>query len=350
MTLGKDVANHPALRYNSDMSWDICGHDHAIRLLKEHTNPDKLRHAYLFSGPQGIGRRTLALEFIKALNCTQPEEPGVPCGKCVVCQQIARMSYADLAVVQALEGHKDIRIEQVRELLRTINLAPYQSKYRVALFLDFQKITSGAANALLKTLEEPPPKALLILTTDAQESLLPTIVSRCEVVRLRPLTVGKAEKYLVEAKGIAPVDASLLAHVTSGRIGAALKLYEDPQALKLRAQLFDDLADLLGASRRTRFAYIEGQLKRGKSGRDNMAEMINIWLTFWRDVNITATGASVPLVNIDQEALVRSTASRVSLAQTREIMASLEEALGQLDVYVNSRLLAENLVLLWPKI
>ena len=91
-------------------------------------------------------------------------------------------------------------------------------------------------------------------------------------------------------------------------------------------------------------------MKRGKSGRDNMTEMINIWLTFWRDVNITLAGAAVPLVNIDQEALVRSTASRVTLAKTREIMASLEEALGQLDVYVNSRLLAENLVLLWPKI
>jgi DNA polymerase-3 subunit delta' len=344
------VANQQALRYNSGMSWEVYGHDHAIRLLKEHTKPEKLSHAYLFTGPQGIGKRTLALEFIKALNCLHPDAPGVPCGKCTPCQQIGRMAYADLSVVAPTEGHKDIRIEQVRELLRTINLAPFQSQYRAALFLDFQKITTGASNALLKTLEEPPPKAVLILTADASESLLPTIVSRCEVVRLRPLPVDKAETYLVEQKGLAPVDAKLLAHVTSGRLGATMRLYEDPQALKLRAQLLDDIADLLPASRRTRFAYVDTQMKRGRSGRDNMFEMISLWLTFWRDVGICVSGAEMPLVNIDKEALIRTTAGKVKLSQVQKIMASLEEGLKSLDVYVNSRLLAENLVLLWPRL
>ena len=332
------------------MSWEVYGHEHAIRLLKEHANLEKLRHAYLFTGPQGVGRRTLALEFIKALNCSQPEGPGVPCGKCTPCQQISRMAYADLSVVAPTEGHKDIRIEQIRELLRTINLAPFQSRYRVAVFLDFQKITTGASNALLKTLEEPPPKALLILTADAPESLLPTIVSRCEVVRLRPLAVEKAEACLLHQKGLAPMDAKLLAHVTSGRLGAAMRLYEDPQALKLRAQLLDDITDLLPASRRARFAYVESQMKRGRSGRDNMFEMISLWLTFWRDVSICVSGAEMPLVNIDKEALIRTTAGKVKFAQVQKIMVSLEEGLKNLDVYVNSRLLAENLVLLWPRL
>ncbi len=338
------------IRYNLDMSWQIYGHNQAVRMLQEYTKPEKLRHAYLITGPQGVGKRTLALMFIKALNCKQPVTPGVPCGACTVCQQIERMTYPDLNVLAPSEGHKDIRIEQVRELLRTINLAPFQSPYRVALFLDFQQITISAANALLKTLEEPPPKAVIILTADAQESLLPTIVSRCEVIRLRPMSVTQAEEILIKEKGLSPADAKLLAHITSGRIGAAISLNQDEQALNTREQLLDEVKDLLSASRRARFAYVEQKMKRGAGSRDSLSEMISLWLTFWRDVSICATGADVPLVNIDRETLLRATATKVNMINVQKIMTSLEEGLKHLDVYVNSRLLAENLLLIWPRI
>jgi len=332
------------------MNWDIYGHDNAISFLKEHTKADKLRHAYLITGPQGVGRRTLALAFVKALNCKQPIEQGIPCGTCITCQQIDRMEFSDLTILAPEEGHKDIRIEQVRALQHAIVLAPYQAPYRVALLLDFQRITTGAANALLKTLEEPPPKAVLILTADAQESLLPTIVSRCEVLRLRPLPLGDAEKYLVKQKGLTPVDARLLAHITSGRIGAALRLNDDPKSLKLRSKFLDDLSSLLTSSKRSRFAYVEIQLKQGRSDRNNMSEMISIWLTFWRDVCISTAKADVPLVNVDYADLIHNVAGKVSLAVTQKVMASLEEGLKSLDSYVNARLLAENLLLLWPRI
>ncbi len=344
------VVNRPGLRYNSGMSWQIYGHNQAVGMLQEYTKPEKLRHAYLLTGPKGVGKRTLALTFIKALNCKQPPAPGVPCGVCTTCQQIDRMAYSDLSILEPIEGHKDIRIEQVRELLRTINLAPFQSPYRVALFLGFQQITLSAANALLKTLEEPPPKALIILTADAQENLLPTIVSRCEVIRLRPLPVAQVEAILINDKKLPPADARLLAHITSGRIGAALRLYEDDQALKARAQLLDEVGELLHASRRARFAYVEQKMKRSGGLRDSVADIISLWLTFWRDVGILATGAEVPLVNIDREALIRKTADKVDMVSVQKIMTSLETGLKKLDVYVNSRLLAENLLLLWPRI
>ncbi|MCJ7694839.1 MAG: hypothetical protein MUO40_05365, partial [Anaerolineaceae bacterium] len=248
------------------------------------------------------------------------------------------------------EGHKDIRIEQVRALQHSIVLAPYQAPYRVALLLDFQKITQGAANALLKTLEEPPPKAVLVLTADAQESLLPTIVSRCEVLRLRPSSLADAESYLIVQKGLGPVDAHLLAHITSGRIGTALRLNEDNQSLKLRSKVLDDLSNLLTTSKRARFAYVESQSKQGRSGRDNISEMVSIWLTFWRDVCISTAKADVPLVNVDHADLIQKVAGKVDLADTQMVMASLEEGLKNLDSYVNARLLAENLLLLWPRI
>jgi len=338
------------LRYNSGMTWDIYGHDWAVSLLKEHTKTEKLRHAYLITGAQGVGRRTLALAFVKALNCVQPLGQGLPCGICTTCQQIARQVYPDLSVIEPEEGHKDIRIEQVRTLRHSLVLAPYQAHYRVALLLDFQRVTPGAANALLKTLEEPPPKAVIILTADAQESLLPTIVSRCEVLRLRPMPVQAAENFLEEQKGLSQLDARLLAHITSGRLGAALKLHADPQALIYRQQVLDDLARLLPASRRERFAYIEAEMKQSRKRRENLSKIISIWLTFWRDVFICASGADIPLVNIDREPYIRAVAEQVDLANAQSVMASLEEGLKQLDVYVNARLLAENLLLLWPRI
>lgn len=346
----KQVANPTALHYNSSMNWDIFGHDNAVNYLKEHTKPDKLRHAYLITGPQGVGRRSLALAFVKALNCKQPIEPGIPCGICITCQQIERMEFPDLSILVPEEGHKDIRIEQIRALQRAIVLAPYQAPYRVALLLNFQKTTLGASNALLKTLEEPPPKAVLILTADAQESLLPTIVSRCEVLRLRPLPLGDAENFLMKKKGLTQVDARLFAHITSGRIGAALRLNDDPQSLKLRTRYLDDLSSLMVASKRARFTYVESQSKRGRVGRNNIFEMINIWLTFWRDVCISIAKADVPLVNLDYSDFIHTVAGKVDLAETQLVLASLEEGLKSLDSYVNARLLAENLLLLWPRI
>lgn len=332
------------------MTWDIFGHDGAVALLKEHTKPEKLRHAYLITGPQGVGRRSLALGFIKALNCQNPVEQGEPCGVCSTCQQIGRQAFPDLTVITAEEGHKDIRIEQIRVLQHTLMLAPYQARYRVALILDFQRVTASASNALLKTLEEPPPKAVLILTADAQESLLPTIASRCEVLRLRPMRVADAGQILVEKKGLNPTDARLLAHITSGRLGAAMRLYNDPQALVFRGQLLDDLAELLPANRRERFAYLDGQFKHSRAGRDALFEIISVWLTFWRDVFICTAWAELPLVNIDREPFIRRVAGKVDMQTAQRVMTSLEEGLEQLDVYVNVRLLAENLLLLWPRI
>ena len=345
-----NVARCACLRYNSGVIWDIFGHDSAVAFLKEHTKPEKLRHAYLITGPQGVGRRSLALAFIKALSCPNPIEPGVTCGTCTVCRKIDAQNFSDLAVIVPESGHKDIRIEQMRELQRTMILAPYQAPYRVALILNFQNVTPGAANALLKLLEEPPSKAILILTADSQENLLPTISSRCEVLRLRPLPVVAAQNWLVENKGLPALDAKLLAHASSGRLGTALHLFEQPEVLEFRSQVLEDLKELFPANTRERFAYVESQMKRKGKTRDVFFEILSIWMTFWRDVMILATGADTPLVNIDQEQLARKVAKAIDQKSMYAMLPLLEESLAQLDLYVNPRLLMENILLAWPRI
>ncbi len=117
------------------------------------------------------------------------------CDECLTCRQINEQRYPDLTVLAVEEGSKDIKIDQVREMQQTLALSPYQSRFRMVLIPDFQRATIGASNALLKSLEEPPSKALLILTADAKESLLETIASRCEVIRLRPSPIEKLESF-----------------------------------------------------------------------------------------------------------------------------------------------------------
>ena len=190
-------------------NWNLIGHEWAVDMLKKHVANGTTRHAYLFAGPPGLGRRTLALRFAQALNCQTPVEAGIPCQECRDCWQIAAMQHADLTVIQADSEGGTLKVDQIREARRSLTLKPDQAAYRVALFLRFQEANDNAANALLKTLEEAPSYAVLILTADNAEQLLPTIVSRCEVLRLRPLSLAQVQSAL-ESRGVESSRAKLI--------------------------------------------------------------------------------------------------------------------------------------------
>ncbi len=332
------------------MTWNICGHESAAAFLRAHTQSDKLRHAYLITGPQGVGRRTLALAFIKALNCTKPPEPGDFCNQCTACRQINAQTYPDLTILEPAEGSKDLRIEQIRTMQQTLSLAPFQGKYRTILIPNFQQATTAASNALLKSLEEPPARAVLILTADSKESLLETISSRCETVRLGPLPVEQAQRYLEERFGIPADRAALLAHLSSGRIGAAIRYEQDPSLLDSYRNALETLEDLLGETKRARLRFVEVQLRQKGALREVVAVQLSAWLTFWRDVMIVSSGADVPLVNQEKAAFVGLTAGQVSLAEVELLLNLHEKALNQLDKYVNPRLVIENILVRLPHI
>ncbi len=254
--------------------------------------------------------------------------------------------------VQAEKEGGTVKVDPVRELRLKFSLMPYQSRYRVGLFLRFHEANPSAANALLKTLEEAPAHAILILTADHAGQLLPTVQSRCEILRLRPLPLERIESFLL-ARGAVPDTARLLAHVSGGRPGYALSLMEDKASLEFRSTRLAEMQMLLKAPHHERFAYagkLTDRKKKNAETEGRVRETLQVWLSFWRDVLLRASSSTTPLANIDQVDAVETLAARLSLAEARRLVQEAEGALEKLSNNVNARLLAEVTLLDWPKL
>jgi len=326
-------------------SWDITGHDWAVNMLQQHVAHEALRHAYLFTGPAGVGRRSLAIRLAQAIQCQTPRAPGIPCQTCRACKQLEAGQNIDLMVVQAEAEGGTLKVEQVREVTKFLSTKPYASPFKIVLFLRFQEANVNAQNALLKTLEEAPAHALLLLTADNAEQLLPTIISRCEIIRLRPLAVEAVTEFLV-SKGVEAEKARLLGHLSGGRPGYALRLSADDKTLAFRAEKLDDLRALLAAKRRERFAYAEKLAK----DKDIFRQTLLLWLSYWRDVLLRVGGSAAPLTNLDRAAEIESFRYQINLSMARALTENLEKALDRLEKNVNARLLAEVTLLDWPRL
>ncbi|HEY1014364.1 MAG TPA: DNA polymerase III subunit delta' [Herpetosiphonaceae bacterium] len=338
-----------------DGNWNMIGHEWAVDGLRRALANGRAAHAYLISGPPNIGKAALALRLAQALNCLAEGEP--PCGSCRACARTERGSHPDVRIgglaaqAAAQKPGESVKsrlgIDAVREFQADIHLRPYEGRRRVLILHDAEALTEQAANALLKTLEEPPPFATLILVAHGAGDLLPTIVSRCHTIKLRPVPRPLVAAALTERWGIAPGDAEVVAAWSGGRIGWAVAVARSPETLQARAEQLDGLLELQQLSLPQRFKWAETISKSAKGGEENIFELLDLWQGWWRDVLLTAAGAADGLINVDRREDLQALA-RLPLPAIYATLRSIDLAATQIRENVSPQLALEQVLINLP--
>jgi DNA polymerase-3 subunit delta' len=319
----------------------VIGHDWALDILNRQQAAGRVPQALLLTGPPNVGKSTVARFWAQQLNCQGTTSQ--PCGQCASCRKVISGNHPDVRIFDSDE--QALKIDDIRTLQRELSLSPNEGRYRVVVLCNFERATLSAANALLKTLEEPASSVILMLTATDPAALLPTIVSRCQMLALRPLSTQTVTEALQTHWQVAPQQAELLAQLAAGRMGWAVRALEDQELLERRERHLQELLELLRAGRAERLAYAY-QLSRDTA---LLREVLTLWLTIWRDLLLLQSGAAhIKIMNLDWLDRLQSLARDSSLAQASDMVARLRTALINLERNVNSRLNLEVLLLKLP--
>ncbi len=333
--------------------WQVYGQDHIFRKLEASLKQGRAAHAYLLVGPPHVGKMTLALNLAQGVNCLRG--PGEPCGDCGQCTRISRGHHADLRVVGL--GHSEegepartvIGIGDVREVLRQVNLKPYEGACTVIIFDRAELMSEDAANALLKTLEEPPPQVLILLLTADAEGILPTVRSRCRPLVLLPVPKDRMVETLVKEHHTSPEEAERLARLARGCPGWAITaLAEGEEVLERREEQLERLKETCESGLSARFNYAGELATLFSKDRDSVKQQLFLWLRWWRDLLLIKEGGEEYVLNIDRQSDLRLQAAQLTSVQIVRFVKRLLETLEALDRNARARLALEMLMLDLP--
>jgi DNA polymerase III subunit delta' len=336
--------------------WQTVGQPKIVDLLTRAMEQDSLSHAYLMVGPPQVGKMTLALDLATALNCREEKEKR-PCGECLSCQKIKAGKHADVQVVGLNQGQDsgevkertEIGIDRIKDMLHSANLPPFEGDFRVYIIDEAGNLSMDAANRLLKTLEEPTGKVVFILLT-AQARLIPeTVISRCQRLNLRRLKVSEVEEYLISRRHLDLEKAKLLARLSHGCLGWAIQAGEDTHWLEERREQFEKMRMMVKGSLIERFEVAAQMALQFGRKRESVYETMDAWTGWWRDLLLVQTGCRDNIINIDFGPALVEMAGAYSLAQIKTAIQNTTEAVEQLKLNANSRLVMEVLMLNLPR-
>jgi DNA polymerase-3 subunit delta' len=329
---------------------DVVGHPRAKSLLAAAV-AGRPSHAYLFVGPEASGKRTLAKTFAQALSCAGPPDDR-PCGKCHSCRLIANDAHPDFRLIdkQGSGRIKSIPIEAVRALQHDASLSAHHGGYKVYVIDGAEALSLQAMDALLKTLEEPAERVVVILTCVDLGVLPQTVVSRCQVIRLGRVDAAEIAAALAARHAVEPEPAALLAHLSDGRPGRALALAADSAGLADRAAILDEIVALDRADRVERLKAAERMAQEWSKSQESLGRRLELLLLWWRDLMLVASGQEELVVNWDRLEMLKERAGRLDVAQARVALRAVELARLHLDENVQPRLALELMALTLPRI
>lgn len=320
---------------------NLIGQSRAKKLLHRSTANNRVAHAYLFRGPDGVGKQRTALTFAAFINCHAPDGNDI-CGRCRSCRKFHSGNHPDLHIIRP-DGAM-IKINQIRQLRQTLAFPPLEADFRVVIIEDVHTMRREAANSLLKTLEEPPPDNLLILTADLASELLPTIVSRCQIIPFSPLPYEQLAQALISADGLAEETAFTLAAISEGSLGQA-RVLEDQRLLGCRRQIVEKLISLSPRQPEAPAAVFQLAEKAAglKEQLPDLFDLLRIWL---RDLMyLAAGGAESRIINRDLAATLPLVRERWSLAELSDKLQLISQAEKKLLRNCNRSLVCEVLLL-----
>lgn len=319
---------------------DILGHEQIIAHLQNAIEEDKVSHAYIFNGPETSGKMMLAEAFAMALQCEG--EGKRPCLECRSCRQAADHNQPDIIYVSH-EKPNTIGVDDIRtQINNDIDIKPYSSRYKVYIVDEAQKMNQQAQNALLKTIEEPPAYAIILLLTTNADSFLQTILSRCITLNLKAVKEDKIKEYLMKHYQIPDYQADICAAFSQGNVGKAIQLASSEEFGELKASVLQlmkrlediDLYEMTGAVK---------QIAEYKLSVNDYFDLMMIW---FRDVlYLKATNDVDGLIFKDEVYDIKKQAAKRSYQGIETILEALEKAKIRLNANVNFDLVIELLLL-----
>ncbi len=344
-------------------SWPIVGHEWAVEYLQRVIRANQtegrdsgrgLRHAYLFLGPRQVGKSTLVRSFAQTLLCTGEGAPERPCGVCQSCRFMENGGHPDYRVFSPLDKDDEadradgsLKRPQADEIIHEASLRPNMGRYKVFLIQDAHQANTTFLNKILKTLEEPPEHVIICMTATDRSELLPTIVSRCELLELRPVPVSTIKHALTQRWQIADDQAELLARLCGGRFGWALNQLDDKSGSEWRLQMLETLHGLVTGSRVDRLGLSEKTAAKRNNSR--LFNMLELWAIWWRDVLLTQNGCVESISNIDQQEKIERYASQLPGEAVQRHLKKLNRVEQYLHHTVNTRLALDSLFLDIPR-
>lgn len=328
---------------------DILGHDREIAILKKAILNDKVAHSFLFAGPEGIGKRLVAVSLVKSLNCSALK--GDFCGNCRNCADIDNSSYGDVFAIEPREpeskggdiDHESgvIKIDAVRDAQQRLSYRSIRGGKKVCIVDGAEKMNKEAQNAFLKTLEEPPPDSVIILIADSGATILPTILSRCQRINFRPLSRNIMIGMIKERLSLSDETAALLSCLSGGSMGKALN-WDMESMLEQRKKIVEMLPRLSLADMEGIFSAAE-DIAKG----ENPVESLEFLKMCYRDIAVIKEGADDMVINSDILPLLKQRAAAYTPDSLTNGFRLILEA--QTDImpprYANKQLTAENLLM-----